>query len=66
MTFKIKTLARYTMPLFVAATLAACGDSGSKATPTPPVDGVVKAQDNEAVIYVKTDAAERMDMTLHV
>ena len=27
MEFKVKTLARYTMPLFVAATLAACGSS---------------------------------------
>jgi len=65
MELKIKTLARFTMPLFVAATLAACGSSDNT-TPTP--EGAVKAGDNEAVIYVMGDTVSRAasDMTLYV
>ncbi|PKG40449.1 pullulanase-type alpha-1,6-glucosidase [Psychromonas sp. Urea-02u-13] len=50
MEFKIKTLARLTMPLFVVATLVACGDSNNQ-EPTPGDDS------NGELNYLRKDAS---------
>lgn len=64
MKFKVNTLARYTMPLLIASTLTACIERND--TPDQiPIDAT-QAQDNQAVVYLMTDAAERLNSTLHV
>ncbi|MFT6985393.1 MAG: pullulanase [Psychromonas sp.] len=58
MELKIKTLARFTMPLFVAATLAACGSSNETVVVTPDVIPDVVIADSDAELnYLRKDAS---------
>lgn len=64
MNFKVNTLARYSMPFLVASTLTACIESNNNAE--QPVIETINAQDNQAVVYLMTDAVNRLENTLHV